>query len=287
MYVHTGHVKEHGYLWGLYSKDKNLENNLAKRGELIKKKRNKLEMLAFIERAKSEEYKKTHRPLELTMWSKYIKNDGENLFSKDLSLQKYIDYYLDHYNDVKDDYVGVSDFSNSNANLPEIFLNEISTKLLENFDVKVTMVFRDPVRRLFSAAGRVSQLIGHRDPVNMIKKWVKGQIEVNANYSHLYKKWSGVFGKERVHMIVMEEFWAGKTQPLSDFLDFPIKKIHENVYYPDMGVNAPHYDHLVDQWRTDFVPLDYQLYRYLYKHMKFVYDDFRRTFGYIPESWKK
>jgi len=286
MYVHTGHTKANGYLWGLYTKDSNIEKNLAKRGEIIKRDRNKSEMLAYMEKMKSKEFRKFHKPLILTKWSKYVKFNGD-LFSKNLKLQKYIDYYLEHYNYIKDDYVGVADFTNINAALPKKFISCISGELLKNFDVKVTMIFRDPVRRLFSASNRESQLEGHRDPVNMIKKWVKGQMEGNVYYSDIYKKWSSVFGKERVHMIVMEEFWEGKIEPLSNFLDFPIKKIHENAYYPDMGVNAPHYDYLYDQWRSDIVTLDNQLYKYLYKRISFVYDEFYETFGYIPDMWGK
>lgn len=286
-YVHTGHVKEHGYLCGLYTKDSNYVKKLVKKGERIKKMRNKSRMLTYMKKMDSKEFRKTHRPLVITMWSEFIKNNGEILFSGDITLQKYIDYYLEHYSNVKNDYVGVADFSNGSAELSKKFINDISGKLLENFDVKVTMIFRDPVRRLFSAANAISQNIGHRDPVNMIKVWVKGKMEDNVYYTDIYKKWSSVFGKERVHMIVMEEFWAGKTQPLSNFLDFSIKKVHENVYYPDMGVNAPHHDYLWDQWRSDIVSLDSELYKYLYKRLSFVYDEFRETFGYIPDMWGK
>lgn len=290
---HTGHSKGHGYLYGLYAKKekspdfKKIENELVWRGEDIRKKRNKSKMLSYVEKMKSKEYRGNHRPIEVTMWSEYIKFNGENFFSKDPTLQKYIDYYLEHYNYIKDDYVGVADFSNSNTQLPKDFISSISDKLLENFDVKVTIICRDPVRRLFSAANRVSQSIGHRDPVKMIKWWVKGRMEENVYYSDIYKNWSSVFGKEKVHMIVMEEFSAGKIQSLIDFLGFPIEKVHENVYYPDMGINAPHYDYLDDQWRSDIVSLDDDLYKYLFDHMSFVYDEFEETFGYIPEKWKK
>ena len=40
MYVHTGHTKANGYLWGLFTKDSNIEKNLVKRGEIIKRDRN-------------------------------------------------------------------------------------------------------------------------------------------------------------------------------------------------------------------------------------------------------
>ena len=292
-YVHNGHTKEHHYLYGLYAEKENVQDfreikdELVMRGEDIVKKRNESNRLAYLEKMKSKDYREKHKPVSLSMWSKYIKFNGEDFFLKDLTLQRYIDYLLEHYSYIKDDFVGVGDFSNSLAKLPKKFISEISTKLLENFDVKVTMIFRDPVRRLFSTANRASQCIGHRDPVNLVKLWVKGTMEENVYYSTIYKNWSSVFGEENVHMIVMEEFSAGNVESLSKFLDFPIKKIHENVYYPDMGVNAPRYDYLYDQWRSDIVMLDDDLYKYLYKRMSFVYDEFRQTFGYIPESWKK
>ena len=293
MYVHNGHTKEHHYLYALYAKRENLpeyqviKDELVDKGNNISKQRNIFNKLEYEEKMQSKEYRKTHKPIEFTSWSKYIKFDGKDFFEKDLTLQRYIDYLLEHYNYIKDDFVGVADFSNSLAKLPKEFISEISTKLLENFDVKVTMIFRDPVRRLFSTANRVSQCQGHRDPVNMIKVWVNGQMEENVYYSNIYNNWSSVFGKEKVHMIVMEEFSAGKIQSLCKFLDFPIEKIHQNVYYPDMGANAPRYEYLADQWRSDIVSLDDDLYKHLYERMSFVYDEFEETFGYIPESWKK
>ena len=293
MYVHNGHTKEHNYLYALYAKKENLpkyrviKDELVDKGINISKERNIFNKLEYEKKMQSEEYRKTHKPIEFTSWSKYIKFDGKDFFQKDLTLQRYIDYLLEHYSYIKDDYVGVADFSNSLAKLPKRFIRSISAKLLENFDVKVTMIFRDPVRRLFSTANRVSQDMGHRDPVNMIKQWVNGQMEQNVYYTDIYNNWSSVFGEEKVHMIVMEEFSAGKIQSLSKFLDFPIKKIHQNVYYPDMGANAPRYEYLADQWRSDIVTLDDDLYKYLYKHMSFVYNEFKETFGYIPESWKK
>ena len=91
MYVHTGHSKGHGYLYGLYAKKeksldfKKIENELVWRGEDIRKKRNKSKMLSYVEKMKSKEYRGTHRPIEVTMWSEYIKFNGENFFSKSQS----------------------------------------------------------------------------------------------------------------------------------------------------------------------------------------------------------
>ena len=65
------------------------------------------------------------------------------LFSRDTTLDNYVEYYkLLSSND----YPYVSDFSNTNANLSPQFISEISSTLKENFDVKVIMIFRDPVR---------------------------------------------------------------------------------------------------------------------------------------------
>ena len=75
-----------------------------------------------------------------------LKN-SELLFSKDTTLDDFVEYYKRLSSK---DYPYVSDFSNTNTELSPQFISEISSKLKENFDVKVIMIFRDPVRRGYS-----------------------------------------------------------------------------------------------------------------------------------------
>ena len=124
----------------------------------------------------------------------------------------------------------------------------IKPRLLEYFKVKVIMIFRDPFRRLWSVCNKGN--------IRDFRRWVSGELEPNAMYADIYKRHRNVWGEENVHMIVMEELWEGKTQALSNFLDFPINTVHENVYYPERGTKAPHYEYLKDQWISDKHDLD-------------------------------
>ena len=202
------------------------------------------------------------------------------------SIDTYIEYYKSLWEHVKSDYAAVADFCNLNIILPEEFLQSIKDKLLDNFDVKVTMIFRDPIRRLFSSSN--INLIVNNNPIDTIKHCVQySGIEPNSQYSEIYCKYKKVFGEDKVHVIVMEELWSdpNKLIELSDFLNFPLTKLHENVYYPEMGVKAPHYDYLKDQWESEKVHLDEETYNYCFEHMDHVYSNFAKTFGRMPVTW--
>ena len=260
-YAHTGHCKEHHYLHILETGDKLVKD------EFLKAKRQK---------------QHRRKPPILCPDSEYVKFKGENFFCDDITIDRYISYYLEHWDNIKNDYKAVADFSNSNATLSVNFMQSIKDKLLSFFDVKVIMVFRDPVRRLFSVSNLVSP-----DPKDHIKMCVGGRLEPNSYYSDIYRRHLEVWGKDNVHPIIMEEFWAGDTKPLENFLDFPLPNIHENVYYPDMGSKAPHHPYLQDQWQSDKVDLDIETHKYCLEHLDYIYTDFAKTFGYIPEAWMK
>ena len=120
----------------------------------------------------------------------------------------------------------------------------------------------------------------------------EGAVEENARYSETIHKFRRVWGKDKVHMVIMEEMWNPDTQPkclkeLSDFLEFPIDKVHRNVYYPDMGPNAPKYEYLKDQWCSNTVALDRESWEYVRKNLDWIYRRFERSFGYIPDEWGK
>ena len=216
------------------------------------------------------------KPPELTI------HHGKEILDGERSIDKYISYYKS-LSEHLTDYKAVADFSNQNACLTEEFMLSIRDKLLEVFDIRVIMVFRDPVRRLFSVANRNAPT----DPQDYIKRMCVGKLEPNAYYSDIYTRHCNVWGEEKVHPIIMEEFWAGETRPLAEFLEFPFTKIHPNVYYPDMGSRAPHYPYLQDQWQSDKEDLDLATQMYCLEHLDYIYSDFAKTFGRIPEAWMK
>tara|TARA_B100000925_G_C21561947_1_gene283990 strand:- start:65 stop:337 length:273 start_codon:yes stop_codon:yes gene_type:complete len=88
----------------------------------------------------------------------------------------------------------------------------------------------------------------------------------------------------------MEQFWNPERQTeqcerLSRFLDYKITKIHENVYVPDLGTKAPHYEALKDQWGSDFEDITPELYEWSKKYLGFIYDEWKEYFGYLPREW--
>ena len=199
------------------------------------------------------------------------------------------------------------------------FLESVKEEICKSFNVKVVMVVRDPVRRLFSLSNRVCRIaslddwysnvkdsimleekmffqfmskgtINKMDPKELIMLASKPDRVATCDYSGRFKKMQHVFGEENCHCIIMEQFFSGdekSKQDLSNFLEYEIDKVHENVYTPDMGSNAPHYEYLSDQWTSDHVDMDDDTYNICYKNMKDIYEDFERTFGYIPEEWGK
>ena len=283
--VYSGHVKENAYLYSLMEGDKQNYQHMKRPPPNIAKKGRKPDVLR-----EESEY----------IVGKWTKEEESRFFYEKLSIDNYISYYLKHWENCKHDYAWVGDFSNHNAHLSLIFMESIKEKLLEHFDVKITMQFRDPVRRLFSMANAYTNPSGivnsgqypNMTPIQVMYKWLSGRFESQTYYSSLYRKYCQVWGVENVRAIVMEELWNPDTQKqelshLSDFLGYKLTKVHENVYYPDMGNNPPKYDYLIDQWSSDWKNITNDQYSVCAKLMKSVYVDFQKTFGYIPEAWMK
>ena len=289
--VYTGHVKEHAYLLNL----------------MVDKPINRFssENLVPDKRPKPDIVKKGRKPEILTHRSKYIvgnwtKEEESKFFYEKLSIDNYIAYYLKHWENCKHDYEWVGDFSNHNAHLSIPFMQSIKDKLLEHFDVKITMIFRDPVRRLFSIANAQTNTSGivNNDqykkctPIQVMYKWLSDRLEPQAYYSSIYRKYAQIWGDDNVRAIVMEDLWDPDTQKqeleyLSDFLNYKLTKVHENVYFPDMGSNPPRYEYLIDQWSSDWMNITNDQYKNCAKIMKPIYTEFQKTFGYIPDKWRK
>ena len=259
-FTHAGHLKENSYLYTL--KNPEYESYFLK---------------------KWEKNQDQHLVNENTLnhFSDEYMNDFIN---GKRDIDKYIDYYKKHFEEI--DRPSVADFSNYNLSMKEDDLKLVADKLREHFNIKVTMQFREPVKRFFSETGsiisfnknrksllnvykqdlRMTMLIRAQDHTGLFLYRIKKRDFSNlCFYMKNYKKFENVFGRENVLPIIMEKFWdpdqfKEQTERLSNFLNFKITKIHENAYFPDKGNEAPQLAGLPDQWKSDIDKLTDKVY---------------------------
>ena len=268
-YCHSGHRKEKGYLWLMD----------------LSETRNTFERVRFYKQFFGPSKKSTtnRKPKIFTHESKYIvgnwtEDEIKYFWSPPFTIEKYIEYYIKHWDFIKHDYKAVSDFSNPNGQCSPEFLRKYAPALKSVFDVKIHVVFRDPLRRLWS----LRQKQNPKDPVRQFMK-----MGVDFGYVQFFLKFVEAFGLENCHMTIMEEFWNGETKELSDFIDYEIKEVHPNAYVPDLGPNAPRIQYLNDQWESDIMHMPKEVKEYGMNMLKPVYIHFKDYFGDLPEQWSK
>ena len=221
-----------------------------------------------------------------------------------------LDYYIEYMKSkVIDGYRGVSDFSNSNLSLPKHFLEEIAPILEKHFDVTVTTIWRNPIRRSYSQISNWYKHLTNQDnapdPWKLndnveVEKWknvkekysdsisywkhqlVEKQWHLIPSYVEIYKNWKNAFSK--VYPVIMEDIWKDPSD-LSKFIDHPIPIMHENIYYPERGTSRPEIQGLGDQWGSDLQDLSEDDLNYGREKLNWVYEEFEEEFGYIPLSW--
>tara|TARA_B100000614_G_scaffold261178_1_gene289978 strand:+ start:527 stop:1420 length:894 start_codon:yes stop_codon:yes gene_type:complete len=268
-YCHSGHRKEKGYLWLMD----------------LSETRNTFERVKFYKQffGPSKQSTTNRKPKIFTHESKYIggnwtEDEIKYFWSPPFTIEKYIEYYVKHWDFIKHDYKAVSDFSNPNGQCSPEFLKKYAPALKSVFDVKVHAVFRDPLRRLWS----LRQKQNPKDPVRQFMK-----MGVDFGYVQFFLKFVEAFGIDNCHITIMEEFWNGQTKELSDFIDYDIKDVHKNAYVPDLGPNAPRIQYLNDQWESDIMHMPKEVKEYGMNMLKPVYIHFKDYFGDLPEQWSK
>ena len=247
-YLHTGHRKKTHWLWLLRNQDTNVERKFVLTPE------------SFAQASSRQHIK-------------FTKEEEDYFFSLPTSIEKYIQYYKRHWDYLDGEFKSVGDFCNKMAVADEEYLCYLRDKLSEHFDVKITLIFRDPVRKIWSEA--------RTEYSRMYNK--KGGIRRSALYGEVYEKYARVFGEERVLPMVMERIWEDPSE-LSDFLGHPIPKMHRNAYYPERGTNIKEFPEFWDQWRNEKNPIDYDRLR---REFDLCYQDYKRVFGDIPVEWGK
>lgn len=216
----------------------------------------------------------------------FDKEQLNHLLTTPLSIDKYIEYYQTHYNAIKDTFQATGNFSNWNANLTPEFLKRHHKKLTDAFNIKILMIFRDPVRRLFS----LSNHMNHDKPLEYIINIVNNPNECKeyTDYAFIVNRYKDIFGSDNVHYIIMEDFFSHQQQEvdkLSKFLNYEIKDIHPNVYTPDRGINAPKLQYLEDQWSSDTAKLEREFYYYCREKLADYYNNFENLHGFLPADW--
>ena len=247
-YLHTGHRKKSHWLWLLRNQDTNVESKFVLTPE-----------------ASAQVSSRQH--------IKFTKEEEDYFFSLPTSIEKYIQYYKRHWDYLDGEFKSVGDFCNKMAVADEEYLCYLRDKLSEHFDVKITLIFRDPVRKIWSEA--------RTQYSRMYNK--KGGIRRSALYGEVYEKYARVFGEERVLPMVMERIWEDPSE-LSDFLGHFIPKMHRNAYYPERGTNIKEFPEFWDQWRNEKNPIDYDRLR---REFDLCYQDYKRVFGDVPVEWGK
>ena len=277
-YMHTGLKKESEYI------RKILRSPARRFAQLVEKKAKQSKMAI---------------DLQVETISKHMflnQEDKDILLKPPYTLEKYVTFYKRLWESLQENncpYKAVGDVSNSNYDIPEKMCHELVEKLSEYFDVKVYMIVRDPIRRLWSEVGGFWGPDCKRqwkDKNEVIQAFCEriNRRSLSLDYISVIEKWERVCP---IHVIIMEQLWEGdeqerERQRLSDFLDYDFKKIHENVYCPDRGPNAPHYDGLPDQYTSDKYWLQDELYNRV-KPFFPVYQQWVDKYGSLPLYWGK
>jgi len=308
-YCHCGHYKEGKYLEHIYYYNNGCEDTLNKKRIRFRQLYNGArrdrdgdsKAMPFGERERPPTVMYTSEYNQ--HWDKVFEND---YFSLPHTFDKYIAYFKNHWEAIKGTYSAVSDFTVNNIYFPEDFVHEVAAALKPHFNVKVLMIYRDPVRRAWSHLQfrwfqkNVRQ--GCVDPYHMfwqsLMLWnkpkkgyhdLKNELDIISLYTEGFRRWSNAFGKESVHNIVMEELWSSRETlaQLSDFLEYNVTDLFPNCYIPEMGSKAPHLKYLSDQWMSDQVDLSDEQLNTARALMDKAYTNFQKVFGYIPEQWTK
>lgn len=270
--LHGGIVREHHYLKIIQSLS---SSNSIEDLDFVNKqvKKNKFEFFVF---------KKNNIFPEMYEYAK--------LFTEPpFTIKKYIKFYLNFYTYLQKNtkFQYVSDFSNSNMFLSKDFLKDFSVELLKHFDVKVLMIFRDPVRRYFSEHNFKYYITNPelQKKYSSASEYCLTTIHKSMDYVDLYNKFNLFFDCKQ---LVMEELWEGdgyELSNLSSFLNYKIEKLHFNVYCPDRGNKPVLHNKLPDQYSSDYEVLSEKLYYNLYNILESQYKNYYKKFNCTPLYW--
>ena len=208
------------------------------------------------------------------------------------SVDDYIEWLLKHHNE---EYLGVSDATNTHIFFDVKDISTFAFKFKEAFQVKILIICRDPVKRLFSHLnsiynpGHSLDNLGQNERLELVMPYLDKpepmqypsqgwdyrqkayEPFMESNYPEMIENWSQFFD---THVICMEDLWGDRNhalEKLSTFLGTSIT-LTPNVYYPDLGPNAPHHKGLKDQWSSDTEFITKKNYDLAREKLQWVYN---------------
>lgn len=192
-----------------------------------------------------------------------------------LSLESYCQYYLKLWDNVKGLFYGVGDFSQMYHTLPENCLEEVRDYLSQHFTIKVILLARDPIRRLFSYSHMLMEL---GETNGLSAKEFFHQCLDDDYYKGLYfdvrDKYKRVFGEEEVITIAMEDLFDpecfDEKNRLINFLNLP--PIH--IDYSEKRLEQNYTEFLTEE--------DVEIAK---KKFRGVYVAWFKKFGKLPKKW--
>jgi len=138
------------------------------------------------------------------------------------SLENYISYLKSH----------PVDFSQSYFLLPEDFLYEVNNKLKDYFDIKIILIYREPIKRLISYMGMLHSDasffgINLKDKRDLFVEYLNNP-KLQSLYKDVKEKYERVF--ENVMCLTTEHFFLDqkKQNQLTEFLEVPVIDVLPN-----------------------------------------------------------
>ena len=141
-------------------------------------------------------------------------------------------YNLDNYISYLNFNSNPSDFSQSYFLLPEDFLYEVNNKLKDYFNVKIILIYREPIKRLISYMGMLHSDasffgINLKDKRDLFMEYVNNP-KLQSLYKDVKEKYERVF--ENVMCLTTEHFFLDqkKQKQLTEFLEVPVVDVLPN-----------------------------------------------------------
>ncbi|MFW9829828.1 MAG: hypothetical protein ACFFEY_19830 [Candidatus Thorarchaeota archaeon] len=208
------------------------------------------------------------------------------------SLKDYVEFYRELSEVIKPYYQATGDFSNPNGFLPDDFLVQVKQALEPYFNIKTFIIFRDPVRRLFSNVNHnffVNHVYKEKSVIEAFSNEIKNShLNTHQDYAYMVERLRRIFGD--TEYLIMEDFfkenYRGEVEKLERYLDYKLPIITKCYFVPDKGINVQEGDpNLEDQWGCDREILTPELYTEARQQLSKIYDKFETLHGFLPADW--